>query len=205
MSKSAGQESMSLRVARTDAGLHLHLQGRATQQVWQAVDRVISAYRRARPHEPLITIDCENCQWIDSTLAGWLLETAAAIRANSGGLRLANCSRSFRESLRRLHIEDRFDYCSAASPKPARSLAFRSSAEIRDELFLQMLRSHQSLMKIHRDNALLLAPVVASIHLELARRNVAVESEQRAERLSQESSQAEPSSVLPAKRGETAT
>lgn len=204
MKEANPEQSIRLRFARTETGLFLHLQDRATHQIWHATQRIVAAYRRARPHETLITIDCENCRWIDSTLAGWLLETAVELRGSNGGLRLANCSRGFRDGLERLHIADLFEYCRASAPNELRTVRFSASSSISDRLLRQMLRSHQVLMRIHRDNALLLAPVVAAIHLELARRS---KCDQTVHVLGCGSSplQAEPTAAFPAKRGETAT
>lgn len=198
------EQSIRLRFARTETGLYLHLMDRATHQVWPAAQRIVGAYRRARPHETLVTIDCENCRWIDSTLAGWLLETAIELRAASGGLRLANCSRGFRDGLARLHIADLFEYSRTSAPPECKTIRFAPCYAISDRLLMQMLRSHQVLMKIHRDNALLLAPVVAAIHLELARRGQEIRDE-RMHELGGSAPQAEPTAVFPEKRGETAT
>ncbi len=204
MNAAVSERSIRLRFARTDTGLYLHLMDRATHQVWPAAQRIVGAYRRARPHETLVTIDCENCRWIDSTLAGWLLETAIELRAANGGLRLANCSRGFRDGLARLHIADLFEYCRVAAPAESRTARFAPCHAISDRLLLQMLRSHQVLMKIHRDNALLLAPVVAAIHLELAKRGQA-DSADQLWAFDEGCAQAEPTAVFPEKRGETAT
>ncbi len=161
-------DSPEVAVGTVAGGLYLGLLGRATQWTCPTANQLVDDYLATRPQPPLVVIDLNGCEWVDSTFAGWLVGLNKRVeRIADGHVSLTGCSERCRASLERMQLTSLFRFETIAAPVETRTVSCATTDRpTREELKL-MLAAHEALAAVSEKNAEVFGPIAAMLREQM--------------------------------------
>jgi len=161
-------QAPQISVGSIAGGLYIGLNGRATQRVCSTADRLVSDYLAAHKAGPSITLDLTGCDWVDSTLAGWLVGLRKRLQRMAGGkLCLVGCSPRCQASFAKMRIAALFEFTAAQPPEHVRPVPCGGSDRPDRDTLEIMARAHEELAAIDEENRAVFAPVAELLRRQL--------------------------------------
>ena len=152
----------------TEAGLYLHVGGRATHRVCPTMDKLVLDYLAAQPERPVVALDLEGCTWLDSTFSGWLIGLRKRLATKRAGrLLLSRCSPQCRRTLERIRLAELFEYADVTPPKDTQRLPCPGSDQPDRQTIEYMLAAHEALAATDAGNQQTFGPVAEVLRRQL--------------------------------------
>ena len=159
-----GADTPQIAVGSTDGGLHINLLGRATQRTVPTADRLVSDYLAAKPDGPLIAIDLEGCEWVDSTCAGWIVALTRRAKSSAGGrVVLSRCSERCQRSLSRMGLTPLLTLEDVAAPQETRTVPCQTRDQLSKTEVEFMLAAHEELAAVNEQNQQVFGPIATAL------------------------------------------
>ncbi|MFQ5806488.1 MAG: STAS domain-containing protein [Phycisphaerae bacterium] len=159
-----GADTPEIAVGTVEGGLYVGLLGRATQRTCPTADQLVNDYLSTRPQEPLIVLDLDGCEWVDSTFAGWLVGLSKRMERTVGGrVCLTGCGSRCRQSLERMQLAALFRFETVAAPTETRVVACTTGDQPTKAELTLMLEAHEALAAVSAKNAEVFAPIAEAL------------------------------------------
>lgn len=166
-----GADTPEIKIGTIEGGLYVGLRGRATQRTCPTADKVVSDYLASEPGTCRITLDLSNCDWVDSTFAGWLISLSKrAARRAAGEVRLTGCNARCRSSLDKMKLSSLFAFRETSVPAKTQTIRCTTGDRPRKEEIKLFLEAHEALAAIDSENARIFMPIIAALREQIEKR-----------------------------------
>jgi anti-anti-sigma regulatory factor len=151
-----------------EGGLYLGVNSRATQRVCATAEKLIADFLAAAAENAVVTIDLNDCAWIDSTFGGWLIGVRKRLEPRRGSLRILNCAERCRASLDRMRLTELFEFADADAPSDVRTVNCPPGDQPDAAALELMVRAHDELAALSEENRQLFAPIAEMLRQQIA-------------------------------------
>lgn len=149
-------------------GLYLGFRNKATQQVCAQAEKLITDFLASHPRALLASVDLRDCQWVDSTFAGWMIGVHKRMQRAGGVLRLTGCAPACLGSLEKMHLLKLFPVDPSEPPTQTHRVPC-AAADVSDRQTVQlMLAAHEELARIDEENARVFGPIAEVLRKQLS-------------------------------------
>lgn len=161
---------LHIRYADEEKTLHLCFERAATHRVSTAAEHLVCDFLGHGPPEPQVVLNLAECEFLDSTFAGWMIKLRQRLNQAGGRVVVSRCPEGCRSSLATLGLVSLFEFDDVAPPPRLGSVTCQDPDEVDAETIEMMLHAHEDLSHVSPENERTFSPVTNTLREELKKR-----------------------------------
>ncbi|TWT40362.1 hypothetical protein RAS1_40700 [Phycisphaerae bacterium RAS1] len=157
----------------TSAGeLFIRFEGTATNRVCPSAEQLVAAYLSTHHDSPRVVIDVQDCRWVDSTFAGWLVGLLRRTRAGGGKLTIAHCGEECHKNFGTMGLTKLLEFGEVAAPRELRQMVCPELVRNDPQALRLLLAAHEELAELDEANRKVFGPIVAMLRNECEKKGL---------------------------------